>query len=99
MDVKYLQEIKDSCVTCLQWATKEGVCSEEQVRGVRYNVLDECVLVNKETITVKTDSVPQLHAKEGRSSSPCVARVMLRHFLRILAFRSQSFLINHHKRV
>jgi elongation factor 2 len=38
--VQYLNEIKDSCVAALQWATKEGVCAEENMRGVRFNVLD-----------------------------------------------------------
>jgi elongation factor 2 len=38
--VQYLNEIKDSCVAALQWATKEGVCAEENMRGVRFNILD-----------------------------------------------------------
>merc|ERR1712177_23156 len=38
--VQYLNEIKDSCVAAFQWATKEGVCCEENVRGVRYNIMD-----------------------------------------------------------
>lgn len=38
--VQYLHEIKDSCMAALQWATKEGVCAEENVRGVRYNLID-----------------------------------------------------------
>ncbi|KAN0111581.1 P-loop containing nucleoside triphosphate hydrolase protein [Russula decolorans] len=38
--VQYLNEIKDSCVAAFQWATKEGVCAEENMRGVRINVLD-----------------------------------------------------------
>ena len=38
--VQYLNEIKDSCVAAFQWATKEGVAAEENVRGVRYNILD-----------------------------------------------------------
>jgi elongation factor 2 len=38
--VQYLNEIKDSCVAAFQWATKEGVCAEENMRGVRFNVLD-----------------------------------------------------------
>jgi elongation factor 2 len=38
--VQYLNEIKDSCVAAFQWATKEGVCAEETMRGVRINVLD-----------------------------------------------------------
>ncbi|KAJ7502623.1 P-loop containing nucleoside triphosphate hydrolase protein [Mycena galericulata] len=38
--IAYLQEIKDSCVAGLQWASKEGVCAEENMRGVRFNLLD-----------------------------------------------------------
>ncbi|KDQ63164.1 hypothetical protein JAAARDRAFT_694396 [Jaapia argillacea MUCL 33604] len=38
--VQYLNEIKDSCIAGFQWATKEGVCAEENMRGVRFNVLD-----------------------------------------------------------
>ena len=41
--VQYLNEIKDSCVAAFQWATKEGVCAEENMRGVRFNVLDVTV--------------------------------------------------------
>ncbi|CAK9293196.1 unnamed protein product [Gordionus sp. m RMFG-2023] len=38
--VQYLNEIKDSVVAGFQWATKEGVLCEENVRGVRFNVHD-----------------------------------------------------------
>ncbi|KAL5494729.1 EFT2_2 [Sanghuangporus weigelae] len=38
--VQYLNEIKDSCIAGFQWATKEGVCAEENMRGVRFNVID-----------------------------------------------------------
>ncbi|KAI0285488.1 P-loop containing nucleoside triphosphate hydrolase protein [Russula aff. rugulosa BPL654] len=46
--VQYLNEIKDSCVTAFQWATKQGVCAEETMRGVRINILD---------VTVHADAV------------------------------------------
>jgi len=46
--VQYLNEIKDSCVAAFQWATKEGVCAEEQMRGTRFNVLD---------VTLHTDAI------------------------------------------
>ncbi|KAF7366840.1 Elongation factor [Mycena sanguinolenta] len=42
--VQYIHEIKDSCVAALQWATKEGVCAEENMRGVRFNLLDVTLL-------------------------------------------------------
>jgi elongation factor 2 len=38
--VQYLNEIKDSCVAAFQWATKEGTLAEENMRGIRFNVLD-----------------------------------------------------------
>ncbi|KAK3096958.1 hypothetical protein FSP39_005099 [Pinctada imbricata] len=38
--VQYLNEIKDSVVAGLNWATKEGVLCEENVRGVRFNIHD-----------------------------------------------------------
>jgi elongation factor 2 len=38
--VQYLNEIKDSCVAGFQWATKEGVLAEENVRGVRFDIHD-----------------------------------------------------------
>jgi elongation factor 2 len=38
--VQYMNEIKDSCVAAFQWATKEGVCCEENMRGCRFNILD-----------------------------------------------------------
>jgi len=37
---QYLNEIKDSCDAAFQWATKEGILCEENMRGVRMNVLD-----------------------------------------------------------
>jgi elongation factor 2 len=41
--VQYLNEVKDHCVTGFQWATKEGVCAQEPMRGVRFNILDATV--------------------------------------------------------
>ncbi|KAF5832095.1 elongation factor 2 [Dunaliella salina] len=38
--VQYLNEIKDSAVAALQWATKEGVLAEENMRGVNFEVCD-----------------------------------------------------------
>jgi len=38
--VQYLNEIKDSCVAAFQWATKEGVLCEENMRGIRFNLID-----------------------------------------------------------
>jgi elongation factor 2 len=41
--VQYLNEIKDSTIKGFQWATKEGVLCEENIRGVRVNILDVTV--------------------------------------------------------
>lgn len=38
--VQYLNEIKDSCEAAFQWATKEGVMTEENMRGIRFNIMD-----------------------------------------------------------
>jgi len=38
--VQYLNEIKDSVVAGFQWVAKEGVLCEENLRGVRFNLLD-----------------------------------------------------------
>jgi elongation factor 2 len=38
--VQYLNEIKDSCVAAFQWATKEGVLADENMRSIRFNILD-----------------------------------------------------------
>jgi len=38
--VQYLLEIKDSCVAAFQWATKEGALAEENMRAIRFNVID-----------------------------------------------------------
>jgi elongation factor 2 len=38
--VQYLNEIKDSFEAAFQWATKEGVMTEENMRGIRFNIMD-----------------------------------------------------------
>lgn len=38
--VQYLNEIKDSCVAALQWVSKEGVLTGENMRGIRFNIQD-----------------------------------------------------------
>jgi elongation factor 2 len=46
--VQYLNEIKDSVVAGFQWAAKEGVLCEENMRGVRFNIYD---------VTLHTDAI------------------------------------------
>eukprot|EP00178_Gracilaria_changii_P004636 TRINITY_DN1753_c0_g1_i3.p1 TRINITY_DN1753_c0_g1~~TRINITY_DN1753_c0_g1_i3.p1 ORF type:complete len:842 (+),score=150.81 TRINITY_DN1753_c0_g1_i3:303-2828(+) len=38
--VQYLNDIKDSCVAAFQWATKEGVLCDENMRGVLFSIHD-----------------------------------------------------------
>ena len=38
--VQYLNEIRDSVQNAFQWATKEGILADENMRGVRFNILD-----------------------------------------------------------
>jgi len=45
--VQYLHEVKDSIMGAFQWVTKEGVLTEENMRGVRFNVMD---------VTIHSDS-------------------------------------------
>eukprot|EP01023_Acetabularia_acetabulum_P015654 TRINITY_DN1764_c0_g2_i2.p1 TRINITY_DN1764_c0_g2~~TRINITY_DN1764_c0_g2_i2.p1 ORF type:complete len:875 (-),score=217.31 TRINITY_DN1764_c0_g2_i2:416-2704(-) len=46
--VQYLNEIKDSCVAAFQWASKEGVLSEENMRGCQFEIQD---------VTLHTDNI------------------------------------------
>jgi elongation factor 2 len=46
--VQYLNEIKDSFVAAFQWATKEGVLCEENMRSIKYNIHD---------VTLHTDAI------------------------------------------
>jgi len=38
--VQYMNEIKESMVSSFQWASKQGVLCEENMRGMRFNVID-----------------------------------------------------------
>jgi len=38
--VQYLNEIKDSVVGGFQWASKEGVLADENMRGIRFDLVD-----------------------------------------------------------
>jgi len=46
--VQYLNEIKDSVVAGFQWASKEGVLCDENMRAVRFNIYD---------VTLHTDAI------------------------------------------
>jgi len=38
--VQFMNEIRDSCESAFQWATKEGVMCEESMRQIRINIVD-----------------------------------------------------------
>mmetsp|Transcript_3612 Transcript_3612/g.7448 ORF Transcript_3612/g.7448 Transcript_3612/m.7448 type:complete len:849 (-) Transcript_3612:438-2984(-) len=46
--IQYLNEIKDSCISGFQWATKEGILCGENLRGVSFNIID---------VTLHADSI------------------------------------------
>uniref|UniRef100_A0A7S0VAR1 Tr-type G domain-containing protein n=1 Tax=Hemiselmis tepida TaxID=464990 RepID=A0A7S0VAR1_9CRYP len=46
--IQYLNEIKDSCVSAFQWATKEGALCNENMRGISFNIID---------VTLHADSI------------------------------------------
>lgn len=46
--VQYLNEIKDSVIAGFQWASKEGVLCEENMRSIRFNIHD---------VTLHTDAI------------------------------------------
>merc|ERR1712032_285891 len=46
--VQYLIEIKEHVTSAFQWATKEGPLCEENMRGIRFNLMD---------VTLHTDSI------------------------------------------
>lgn len=35
-----MNEIQDSCEAAFQWSTKEGVMTDENMRGIRFNIED-----------------------------------------------------------
>nr|CAB3240922.1 elongation factor 2-like [Phallusia mammillata] len=61
--VQYLHEIKDSVVAGFQWASKEGVVCEENLRGVRFNIHD---------VTLHADAIH----RGGGQIIPTARRVM-----------------------
>jgi elongation factor 2 len=60
--VQYLNEIKDSVVAAFNWATKDGPVTEENVRGVRFNIHD---------VTLHADAIH----RGGGQIIPCARRV------------------------
>lgn len=95
--VQYLHEIKDSCIAAFQWATKEGVCAEENMRGVRINVLDVTVcpryllLCRANRLTLHCSCMPTPFIVAADKSSPRVVALFTRRvYWPRLVFKSQS---------
>merc|ERR1711971_901782 len=61
--VQYLNEIKDSVVAGFQWASKEGVLCDENLRAVRFNIYD---------VTLHADAIH----RGGGQIIPTVRRVL-----------------------
>merc|ERR1712072_411758 len=61
--VQYLNEIKDSVVAGFQWASKEGVLCDENMRGCRFNIHD---------VTLHADAIH----RGGGQIIPTTRRVM-----------------------
>ncbi|XP_055388560.1 elongation factor 2-like [Condylostylus longicornis] len=57
--VQYLSEIKDHCNSAFQWASKDGVLCEENMRGIRFNLHD---------VTLHTDAI---HRGAGQIMPTC----------------------------
>ncbi|XP_052868142.1 eukaryotic translation elongation factor 2 isoform X2 [Anopheles cruzii] len=66
--VQYLNEIKDSVVAGFQWASKEGVLAEENMRGVRFNIYD---------VTLHADAIH----RGGGQIIPTARRVLYASFI------------------
>jgi elongation factor 2 len=66
--VQYLHEIKDSVVAGFQWAVKEGVLCEENMRACRYNIYD---------VTLHSDAIH----RGGSQVIPTARRVFYASYL------------------
>jgi len=79
--VQYLNEIKDSCVAAFQWATKEGVCAEENMRSTRYNMID---------VTLHTDAI---HRGGGQIIPTCRRVIYAASMMCKPAFQEPVYLV------
>jgi len=66
--VQYLNEIKDSVVAGFQWASKESILCEENMRGVRFNVHD---------VTLHADAIHRGGGQIIPTARRCVYACML----------------------
>jgi len=61
--VQYLNEIKDSVVAGFQWASKESVLCDENMRGIRVNIYD---------VTLHADAIHRGGGQIIPTARPCV---------------------------
>jgi elongation factor 2 len=66
--VQYLNEIKDSVVAGFQWAVKESVLCEENMRGVRFNIHD---------VTLHADAIHRGGGQIIPTARRCILACML----------------------
>jgi elongation factor 2 len=79
--VQFLNEIKDSMEAAFQWATKEGPMTDENMRGIRFNIHD---------VTLHTDAIH----RGGGQIIPTARRVMYASVLTgVPAFQEPIFLV------
>lgn len=79
--VQFLNEIKDSVEAAFQWATKEGVMCDENMRGIRFNIHD---------VTLHADAIH----RGGGQIVPTARRVMYASELTAKpAFQEPIFLV------
>jgi len=79
--VQFLNEIKDSFEAAFQWATREGVMCDENMRGIRFNIHD---------VTLHTDAIH----RGGGQIVPTARRVMYACELASMpAFQEPIFLV------
>merc|ERR1712055_647214 len=73
--VQYLNEIKDSVVAGFQWATKEGVLCDENLRSVRFNIYD---------VTLHTDAIHRGGGQIIPTARRCLYACLLTAELRLM---------------
>jgi elongation factor 2 len=79
--VQFLNEIKDSMEAAFQWATKEGPMTDENMRGIRFNIHD---------VTLHTDAIH----RGGGQIIPTARRVLYASVLTgVPAFQEPIFLV------
>lgn len=77
--VQYLDEIKDSVVSCFQGGSRGGPVAEESMRSVRWNILDVTpTLILFSVVPARSCPLPVCHVRRCSAcrASPARARVL-----------------------